>query len=115
MIETSIDRDVFADLKATTGTEFVVELVSTFIEETPGILAELRIARLIGDAERFRRAAHSLKSNANAFGATRLAALARDLELKNLSADQNHDETALAALDGTYLAAANALKVLCNG
>jgi len=33
------------------------------------------------DAEAFRRAAHSLKSNAASFGATTLSALARELEL----------------------------------
>jgi histidine phosphotransfer protein HptB len=115
MSEKSIDLAVFTDLRATTGAEFVADLVDTFIEETPGILAELRTARAVSDAERFRRAAHSLKSNANAFGATRLAALARDLERKGLDADQARDESALAALDGAYLSTAEALKVLCNG
>ena len=38
------------------------------------------------DADRFRRAAHSLKSNSNTFGALRLAALARELELNGLDA-----------------------------
>ena len=39
-----------------------------------------------GDAERFRRAAHSLKSNSNTFGALALGALARELELGGLDA-----------------------------
>ena len=51
------------------------------------MLAELRAARAEGNAERFRRAAHSLKSNGNTFGAVKLAALAREFELKGLDAD----------------------------
>ena len=78
----------------TTGAEFVGELVDTFLEEAPGMLAELRSARADGNAERFRRAAHSLKSNGNTFGALSLAALARELELKGLDADPARDEAA---------------------
>ena len=114
MSEKPIDLAVYAELKATMGPEFVVELVDTFLEEAPAMLAELRAARVEGDADRFRRAAHSLKSNANTFGAVSLAARARDLELKALDAEPSRDETALAALEIEYSAAAAALKALCN-
>jgi HPt (histidine-containing phosphotransfer) domain-containing protein len=57
------------------------ELVDTFLVEAPRMLADLRAAHAAGDAPRFRRAAHSLKSNANTFGAQRFAAMAKDLEL----------------------------------
>ena len=39
-----------------------------------------------GRPDAFRRAAHSLKSNANTFGATKLGTLARDLELTGVPA-----------------------------
>ena len=107
-----IDLAVYADLKATTGPEFVVELVNTFLEEAPGMLAELRSARTDGDADRFRRAAHSLKSNANTFGATSLAARARELELKGLDAEPARDQVALTELEAEHAAAAAALKAL---
>ena len=80
MNEKPIDLAVYSELQAATGVEFVAELVNTFLEEAPGMLAELRKARADGNAERFRRAAHSLKSNANTFGAVSLAAQARELE-----------------------------------
>ena len=115
MDESVIDRAVYAELRATTGAEFVAELVDTFIEEGPGILAELRAARDEGDAERFRRAAHSLKSNGRAFGAVKLAALAREFELKGLDADPTRDSAALAALEAEYARAAAELKALRNG
>ena len=81
MDESVIDRAVYAELRDTTGAEFVAELVDTFIEEGPGMLAELRAARAEGNAERFRRAAHSLKSNGRTFGAVKLTALAREFGL----------------------------------
>ena len=55
MDESVIDRAVYAELRDTTGAEFVAELVDTFIEEAPGMLAELRAARAEANAERFRR------------------------------------------------------------
>ena len=78
------------------------------------MLAELRKARADGSNERFRRAAHSLKSSANTFGAVRLAAQARELELNGLDADPIRDEAALAELEATYACASAALKVLRN-
>jgi len=45
MDESVIDRAVYAELRETTATEFVAELVDTFLEEGPGMLAELRGAR----------------------------------------------------------------------
>jgi histidine phosphotransfer protein HptB len=81
-----IDHAVFGELQANAGEEFVAELVGTFAEEAPGILQEMRAALAAGAAERFRRAAHSLKSNSNTFGASHLAELARALELGGMPA-----------------------------
>jgi histidine phosphotransfer protein HptB len=113
--ENPIDLTVYSDLKAATGAEFVVELVETFLDEAPGMLAELRSACADGDADRFRRAAHSLKSNANTFGAVRLASHARALELKGLDVEKARDEDALAKLEDEHIRAAAALKALRDG
>ena len=115
MNEKPIDLAVYTELQATTGAEFVAELVDTFLEEAPGMLAELRKARADGSAERFRRAAHSLKSNANTFGAVSLAAQARELELKGLDAEPTRDAAALMALEAEHARAVAALKALRNG
>ena len=85
---TLIDPQTFGELQANAGADFVVELVDTFADEAPQTLAELRAALVAGAAERFRRAAHSLKSNSNTFGATRLAEMARALEFGGLPADE---------------------------
>jgi len=77
----AIDRQVFAALQTNLGADFVVELIDTFAVEAPQLLADLRAAQACGAAKPFRRAAHALKSNGNAFGATRFAEAARALEL----------------------------------
>jgi HPt (histidine-containing phosphotransfer) domain-containing protein len=82
----AIDRKVFAALQANVGADFVVELVDTFAVEAPQLVAELRAAHARGAAEPLRRAAHALKSNGQAFGATRMAEAARALELGGLDA-----------------------------
>jgi histidine phosphotransfer protein HptB len=115
MDERVIDKTAYAGLQNTVGAEFAAELVDTFIEEASGMLAELRSARAESHAERFRRAAHSLKSNSNTFGALRLGALARALELKGLDADPARDTAALVALEAEYARAATALKDLRHG
>ena len=111
MDSSAIDRATFTGLQETAGADFVNDLVDTFFEEAPGMLAELRKAQAEHAAERFRRAAHSLKSNSNTFGALTLGKLARELELGGMP-----DATApLDALDAEYVRAVAALKELRRG
>ena len=114
MSEETLNLAVFAELQATTGPEFAVELVNTFLEEAPVMIAELRNAEATGDNERFQRAAHSLKSNANTFGAVALAAHARELELEGLDDDPLRNDDALSKLETLLADAADALKALTN-
>jgi histidine phosphotransfer protein HptB len=107
----AIDTARFAELQATAGADFVVELIDTFLAEAPGLLAELRAARAAGDADGYRRAAHSLKSNANTFGATALGAQARAIELAGLG-EPAADDALLTALEAEYARAARALQEL---
>ena len=106
---TAIDPIAFAELQASAGADFVRELVDTFLEEAPPMLAELRAALADGRADAFRRAANSLKSNASTFGARALAERARELELNGVGAATPE---AVAALAEHYEAAAAALKAL---
>lgn len=110
-----IDPATFAELQESAGADFVVELVGTFLEETPALLAELAQAREAADADRYRRAAHSIKSNSQTFGALALGLLARDIELQGLGADAAQDQRAIAALAAAYAQAAVALKELAHG
>lgn len=115
MDEFFIDKAVYAELQLATGPEFAAELVGTFFEEAPAILAELRSALMAGDAVRFKRAAHSIKSNATTFGALTLADLARELELKSLDTEPALDFAKLTTLDAEYARVVTALKAMRDG
>ena len=106
-----VDLPTFTELQNNTGADFVIELVATFLAEAPGMQAELRAAWAAGAAGRFRRAAHSLKTNAQTFGALRLAEAARGLELRGLP----RDAAALDELDAGCHEALAALQALARG
>jgi HPt (histidine-containing phosphotransfer) domain-containing protein len=108
----TIDRATFEALKKTTGAEFVLELVDTFLQEAPAMLDDLRSALAAKDADKFRRTAHSLKSNSNTFGALTLAAMARELELTSASKVSEGRAEPVDALAEEYSRVAAALTAL---
>ena len=108
----AIDLATFDALKETTGADFARELVDTFLEEAPAMLGDLREAMASNDADKFRRAAHSLKSNSLTFGALALGAMARELELTNVAKVRASGAQPLAALTDEYLRVAAALTEL---
>jgi len=78
---TAIDITTFNELKQMSGEDFINELIDAFLDDAPNMIKAMRIAIAARDVETFRRNAHSLKSNANTFGAAELAGLARELEI----------------------------------
>ncbi len=112
MPEPTLAAAPFDALTEMAGPEFVEELVETFLEEAPTMITDLKAAAAAGDADRFRRAAHSLKSNGNTFGALELGRQAKVLELGGLASG---DAEALAALDAEYARVVAALKVAPRG
>jgi histidine phosphotransfer protein HptB len=109
----TIDAATFAELQATAGSEFTAELIDTFLDEAPAMFGELRAAHAAQSAERFRRAAHSLKSNGNTFGALGFGNLARALELGGLPGPAN--AAAIDALGADFERVAAALTALRDG
>jgi HPt (histidine-containing phosphotransfer) domain-containing protein len=110
--EAFIDQATFAGLKDLVGDDFVGELVETFFEEAPGLLAEMGQALNDGDADTFRRSAHSLKSNGASFGAMQLASLARELEYMGRDGRLDEAGPKLPQVKIAYEQAAEALKTL---
>ena len=76
-----IDKPTFQELKQLSGPDFINELIDAFLDDAPKMISEMQTALAAKDAESFRRNAHSLKSNANTFGALELGALAKELEM----------------------------------
>jgi HPt (histidine-containing phosphotransfer) domain-containing protein len=109
---TTLDPEAFSALRDATGNDFVRELIDTFLTEAPTMLADLRESLANGETDRFRRAAHSLKSNANTFGALALGALARDLEVSGVAQVRERGPSPLAAIEAEYVRVAKALAQL---
>ena len=99
-----VDTETYAEFRASVGEEFAAELVATFMQEAPLMLSALKAADASHDPDGFRRAAHSIKSNAEIFGATALADIARQMETSGaptidaLEATLSQTEIALRAL-----------------
>ena len=75
-----IDMTAFENLKSMAGADFIGELIVTFLDDAPQMIQQMRSSLAANDAETFRRAAHSLKSNAAVFGAVALHAVEKELE-----------------------------------
>ncbi|HEY5731694.1 MAG TPA: Hpt domain-containing protein [Anaerolineales bacterium] len=77
---TVINTATFEELKQMSGEDFINELIDAFLDDAPNMLANMKSALDAKDVESFRRNAHSMKSNANTFGAEELGTLAKELE-----------------------------------
>ena len=75
-----IELNIFNDLKESTGADYIGELIDAFLDDAPNLFTQMKSALANQDAESFRRAAHSMKSNAATFGAMKLSMLAKELE-----------------------------------
>jgi HPt (histidine-containing phosphotransfer) domain-containing protein len=109
-----IHLNTFQELKSTLGSDFMHELIDTYCEETPGLLAQLRQAHSQNDAETFQRVAHSIKSSSASLGANELAAQARQLEAFGRDHTLQNVDQKLDALDAMYTQVAIALKELAG-
>ncbi len=108
--EAAIDQKTYDELVASVGDDFIGELVSTYLEETPMLLAQLREAWQRRDAEAFRRAAHSIKSSSASLGALRLSEQARALEMLGKQGSLDGVKGDLDALEAEYAQAEQGLK-----
>jgi len=97
-----IDKTTFDELKQMSGDDFINELIDTFLEDAPKMIAEIKSAFASNNVDSFRRAAHSMKSNAATFGATQLAALSKELEMLGKENKLHETGDRLKALDEAY-------------
>jgi HPt (histidine-containing phosphotransfer) domain-containing protein len=107
-----IDPATFNELKQMSGEDFIDELIDTFLEDAPKMIAEIKSALASNDVETFRRAAHSMKSNAATFGANELASLAKELEMLGKENKLNETGDRLKSLEDAYASVREELKGL---
>jgi HPt (histidine-containing phosphotransfer) domain-containing protein len=82
-----IDLPTFEALKDAMGADYIGELVQAYFDETPQLLDKLQQALSTQDCDAFRRAAHSIKSTSNSFGALEFGTLAKELEMMGREAN----------------------------
>jgi histidine phosphotransfer protein HptB len=108
-----LDDSTLAELLASVDgdTEFVVQLIETYLADAPQQLSAIDAAAASGDAAALVRPAHTLKSSSATVGAQRLAGLSRRLETAGrsgtLAGESTRDD--LAALPAEWAATADAL------
>ena len=74
--------DEFKELMGDEGEEEVRDLVNLYLEDGPVQLGEMKSSLASGDAETFKRAAHSFKSSCGNIGAQQLQTICQELETK---------------------------------
>lgn len=107
-----IDQATFEKLKEMSGADFINELIDTFLDDAPKLIEEIRAALSANNADAFRRAAHSMKSNAATFGASQLAALAKELEMLGKENKLNETGDRLKTLEEAFASVHNELRDL---
>lgn len=107
-----VDQAVFDGLKDMMGADFIGELVDTYLEDAPHLIEQMHQGLASGDADVFRRAAHSLKSNSANFGAMQLAGQARQLEMLGKEGRLEGADALVAELEASYLQVKSVLEAL---
>ena len=107
-----LDPAALNNLLSLLGGEFsyLVELVDSFLEDAPLLLAELNQYVANKDPEGIRRIAHSLKSNGVDLGAIAFSEMCKDLEMIGKSGSLDGSVDLLARINAEYVKVEAALK-----
>jgi signal transduction histidine kinase/DNA-binding response OmpR family regulator/HPt (histidine-containing phosphotransfer) domain-containing protein len=110
----ALDPAALQGLLSLVGGEFasLAELIASFLDEAPRLLAELDQSVASGDAAGVRRVAHSLKSNGADFGAVAFAGLCRELEMMGKGGELSGAADLAARLGAEYAKVAAALRAV---
>ena len=115
-IDSVLDSAALADLKEVIGDDeaALTELIENFLGEGPKLLTALLAAADQGAATDLKRAAHTLKSSANDFGATDLAEVARELENRGKTEQLTELTGLLERVQFEYQRAEKSLSAMIN-
>jgi HPt (histidine-containing phosphotransfer) domain-containing protein len=102
MTEDLIDLQEWETFKTIADPATLVELLDAFLEDSPGLIEQMRLGLAAGDIQGVQRAAHSLKSNSLSFGGRRLADASRELEMVAKSGTLEGAAPKLATVETEY-------------
>jgi signal transduction histidine kinase/DNA-binding response OmpR family regulator/HPt (histidine-containing phosphotransfer) domain-containing protein len=92
--------------------DVLAELIDSFLEDAPVLLADLRQALEAGNAVGVRMHAHSLKSNSADFGASKLNALCKELEQRGRNEELDGAAELLAQAEHEFARVREALRAM---
>ncbi len=92
----AVDQDVLDELHHAIGDDpaFLREVIDSYLEDTPRLIASIREGIVTLDVESTNRAAHTLKSTSATVGALGLSAMTRELETMTSVATTEGDDLA---------------------
>jgi HPt (histidine-containing phosphotransfer) domain-containing protein len=90
----------------------LAELIDSFLEDTPPLLAKLRAALEQKDTAGLRLASHTLKSSSRDFGALKLSELCRNLEARAKAAELEGLEEQVLQVEREYTLVQAALETI---
>jgi HPt (histidine-containing phosphotransfer) domain-containing protein len=102
---TGIDPAGLARLHQIGGAAFVKRMIDLFLEEAPDRLIAARKGEETGDLVAIAEAAHSLKSSAHNFGASRLSRIAAEIESRTRANKSENLSSLLGEFEAAYEAA----------
>lgn len=108
-----IDAEAVKSLRALNpgdNDEFLKEIISIYLEDTPQRIAELGTSLAAGEVGTFTRAAHSIKGSSSNLGASRLRAAAETLEHDSNKIGLTGVEAGLASVQHEFAAVEAALR-----
>jgi HPt (histidine-containing phosphotransfer) domain-containing protein len=104
-----LDSDRIAQIRSIGRDGLLEEMVSLFLGETPGRLADIRRAAEDGDDQALRAAAHTLKGSALALGAGSVASVCQELESMGEAGRLDDTELVIDRLDSEVARLQNVL------
>ncbi len=108
-----IDPEAIENLRALNpgdNDEFLKEIISIYLEDTPQRITELEASLTAGDVGVFTRAAHSIKGSSSNLGAMRLRAIAETIEHESKKNGLAGIEPGIAAVKFEFAATDAALR-----
>ncbi|WP_432092423.1 Hpt domain-containing protein [Streptomyces sp. bgisy100] len=107
-----LNPQVVQELVHSLDAPFVIELVNTFLEDSPQLIDQIHQGIQDNETEQVHRAAHTLKSLSRTFGLEQLGPLCQELE--KLSAHGELPEGTESAAQGTEAAYRHARQALVD-
>lgn len=108
-----IDQEAISNLKELNpgdGGEFLKEIISIYIEDTPKRIAELKASLASADVPGFTRAAHTIKGSSANVGASAMRALCERLEFTSKREGLGSVGAQVANVEAEFAKAAAELK-----